>query len=152
MKIASAPALLTSVTAREAAARSIVAGDYVAVEGSSGSAGAQKSILYTQEANRQIAAGFKKVATVQVDDSFLKQLNLPGITVGAVTGTLAGAAIGTMLNLLKTVHPTSAVAFDATCAVLGCASGAAVGSGMFKLDLKMEGDKPVVGIAPVLAK
>jgi hypothetical protein len=36
--------------------------------------------------------------------------------------------------------------------VLGCASGAAVGSGMFKLDLKMEGGKPVVGIAPVLAK
>ena len=40
MKIASAPALLTSVTAREAAARSIVAGDHVVVEGSSGPAGA----------------------------------------------------------------------------------------------------------------
>jgi hypothetical protein len=115
MRIANAPTLPTSVIAREAAATSIGAGELVVVEGSDGGAGAQKSTSYTDEANRHIAAGFKKVATVQVEDNFLKQLNLPGIKVGAVTG-------------------------------------AAIGSGMFKLDIKADGGRPVVGVSPVLAK
>ncbi|ADW68784.1 hypothetical protein [Granulicella tundricola] len=48
---------------------------------------------------------------------------------GALSGTIIGAAVGVLLEQVRAVHPTSAVAFDATLAVLGCTVGATMGAG-----------------------
>jgi hypothetical protein len=152
MKIASGPSIIALPAVRTATAQSLAAGEDVYIEAPS-AAEAAKAAPYSPDIKRRIEAGRANVAGVQVSDSILSKLNLPGIAVGSATGLVAGAAIGVIIDQIRTVHPTSAIAFDAAFAALGSSMGAAVGSGLFTIKPTLNPNGEIgVEISPVSAK
>lgn len=137
MKIANASNLFLYPRELQSTSEALAKGESVKVQTSEPAAAAPLP-RPSMELLRQIEAGRATVSAVHAEPDVWKQLNVPGMVVGGAGGTIAGAAIGVMLNTLRSVHPTSAATFDACCAVLGGVAGSMVGSRQFVLKASVE--------------
>lgn len=148
MKIAEAPVILYSAQARREAAGVLASGKPVVVQAATSSGDLLHQVDF-ESMKKDIEAGRAAVTQITWDSSYASkvQINVPGMVVGGATGSVAGAAVGVLLNQLRTVHPTSSVAVDAACALLGTSLGAAVGSGLFGLKLTWGKDGPELEVS-----
>jgi hypothetical protein len=151
MKITSGPMILALPVVRTETAKTLAAGESVFISAEN-APDLPAPAAYPEDVKSHIETGRAAVSSVSLSDSAMRHLNLPGMAVGAGTGTLAGAAIGTLLTQLRAVHPTSAAAFDAACALLGTAAGTAVGSGYFILEGTLKDGGIGFKVSPVTAK
>jgi hypothetical protein len=83
--------------------------------------------------------------------------NAQAVAMGAGGGALVGASVGVLIEQLRSVHPTSAIAVDVACGVIGSVLGGALATGKFSIEgsceITQEGKKKFgVMIAPVTAK
>jgi hypothetical protein len=147
----SGPSILARPVVRTETANTLASGASVFIEAESAH-NLPGPAAYPADVKNHIEAGRAAVGGVLLGDSVLRQLNIPAMKVGGATGLFAGAAIGVLLDQLRAVHPSSAIAFDAACAVLGAAAGTAVGSGQFTLEGKLEHGGVGFALSPVLPK
>src|SRR5208283_2813188 len=135
MKIATASSAILSSDVRKDAAKSLAAGEQVFVSTSAEEAEVVRAALRSPDLTRQIEAA--AVTGIRIDDGW----NVPGLVIGTTGGTIVGAGIGVLLDQLRAVHPQSAVAFEAACAVIGAGIGGVVGSKKVKLKFEAYGVK-----------
>lgn len=153
MKIASGPAILARPVVRTEAAKTLASGESVFIP-AEGAPNLPAPAAYPDDVKSHIETGRSLASSLGLSDSAARHLNVPGMAVGAGTGAAAGAAIGTLLTQLRAVHPTSAIALEAACAVLGAAAGTAVGSGQFSatVDATLKDGRVGFTLNPVSAK
>jgi hypothetical protein len=154
MKVAQASSVISSVLVRKDASTALTAGEHVFIAASGHAADSPAPAAYPHDLQKEIEAGRLHIASVHFDERARSELNIRGITLGAGAGTLVGVSIGVLIDQLRAVHPTSAVAVDAACAVIGGVLGGALGSGKVTLEGTYDPKDGQVGfkIAPVTAK
>jgi len=133
MRIAASSVFLNP-DALEKAAKSLADGEAVFVSTSAQEANVVSAAPRSPELKGHIAAG--RTAVAKVD-----QWNVPGLVIGSTGGTMVGAGVGVMLDQLRAVHPQSAAAFEAACALIGFGIGGMVGSKTIKLNVEAHGVK-----------
>ena len=131
MRIAASSVFLNP-DALEKAAKSLADGEAVFVSTSAQEANVVSAAPRSPELKGHIAAG--RTAVAKVD-----QWNVPGLVIGSTGGTMVG--VGVMLDQLRAVHPQSAAAFEAACALIVCGIGGMVGSKTIKLNVEAHGVK-----------
>ena len=131
MKIATTYDIISNYDARQRIAKSLTAGEPVAIVAPQvEEADAISKAPHSFELARDIRTG--RAASTTIDEKTRSELNLAGLAVGGAAGAVAGVGIGVLLDQLKAVHPSSAPAFDAACALIGLAVGSAAGSNAIK--------------------
>jgi hypothetical protein len=153
MKIASGPMILARPVARTEAAQTLASGESVFIP-AEGASDLPAPAAYPDDVQSHIEAGRKLASSLGISEPAARHLNVPGMAVGVGAGAVGGAAIGVLLTQLKSVHPASAIAFDAACAVLGVAAGTVVGSGQFSatVDATLKDGRVGFTLSPVSAK
>jgi hypothetical protein len=139
MKIA-APSVILNYDVRKDTAISLAAGEPVLVAGTSGhEADAVSKMSLSPELSRTVITGQAAITTIRMNKGARHEFKRQGIEIGAGAGALIGAGVGILLQQLKQIHPSSALAVDAACVLIGAGLGGAVGSGQFEVEPAYDG-------------